>query len=56
MEKFNIIPGTHRAIDDTIALKAVTEIMVDVLTTKIPYSKQYMLQNPKIIYDYINTY
>ena len=55
-EKFNIIPGTHRAIDDTIALKAVTEIMVDVLTTKIPYSKQYMLQNPKIIYDYINTY
>ena len=55
-EHFKINPGTHRAIDDTIALKAVTEKMIEVLSTKNGLRKQYMLQNPKIIYDYINTY
>jgi DNA polymerase-3 subunit alpha (Gram-positive type) len=50
-KKFNIVPGTHRAMDDTIALKLLFERLVWTLSfmEDIEYAK--LIKNPQMIYN-----
>ena len=48
---FNIIPGTHRAKDDTIALKLLFEQLVKRLARQMEIEYETLITNPKMIYD-----
>lgn len=50
---FNIIPGEHRAMSDTIALRELYHKLVKCLAEKINMNTDYILQSPSIVYDYI---
>lgn len=50
---FNIIPGTHRAYSDTVALKKLFEKLVVLLSEKESIDYQKLMDNPEIIYNII---
>ena len=50
---FNIIPGEHRAMSDTIALRELYHKLVECLAKRINMDTNYILHNPSIVYDYI---
>ena len=50
---FNISSGTHRAMSDTIALKELFHKLINKLAEEIDCTSEYLLDNPKIIYEYI---
>lgn len=52
-KEFNISPGTHRALDDVIALKNVFERLLNILSKNMNVSVYYLKENPGIILDYI---
>jgi DNA polymerase-3 subunit alpha (Gram-positive type) len=50
-KKFNIVPGTHRAMDDTIALKLLFERLVWTLSFMKDIEYDKLIKNPQMIYD-----
>lgn len=50
---YSIVPGTHRAIDDTIALKKLFEKLVYILSQKEKIDYETLITNPKLIYNII---
>ena len=50
-KKFGIIPGTHRARDDTIALKMLFESLIHILSIKEDIEFDKLIQNPRVVYD-----
>ena len=50
---FNITPGEHRAMSDTIALRELYHKLVECLSKRINMDTNYILQNPSIVYEYI---
>ena len=50
---FNITPGNHRAMSDTIALRELYHKLVECLAKKINMDTNYILHSPSIVYDYI---
>lgn len=50
-KKFGILPGTHRARDDTLALKQLYEILLRILAKKEDIEYDKLIKNPKIVYD-----
>ena len=50
---YSIEPGTHRATDDTIALKQLFEKLVYILAQKIKIDYEILIKNPKMIYNII---
>ena len=52
-EFFNIEFGKHRAISDTICLRDVFHQLLNILSNKLMLSQSYLINNPKIVYDYI---
>ena len=51
-QHFNIKPGTHRALSDTIALKHVFHELVKMLCGIEGITRSYFLENPQKIIDY----
>lgn len=49
---YKIKEGTHRALSDTVALKLVFHELITDLSKRKNISKQFILDNPKIIIDY----
>ena len=52
-QHFNITSGTHRAMSDTIALRELYRELMILLSDELPYTIDYLLYNPLIVYDYI---
>lgn len=50
---FNIIPGSHRAMSDTVALREVYHHLIAQLATELGYDTNYVLHTPSIVYDYL---
>jgi DNA polymerase-3 subunit alpha (Gram-positive type) len=50
---FKIQSGSHRALSDTVCLRNLYHKLMVILSTKINFSKQYLLDNPNVVYDYI---
>ena len=50
---FNINPGTHRAMSDTIALRELYHHLITQLSTELGYDTNYVLNTPSIVYDYL---
>lgn len=50
-KKFGITPGTHRARDDTIALKQLFEFLVRILGKKEDIEYDKLIKNPRLVYD-----
>jgi len=50
---FNITPGEHRAMSDTIALRELYHKLIECLSKRINMDTNYILQNPSIVYEYI---
>jgi DNA polymerase III alpha subunit (gram-positive type) len=50
---FNIQSGSHRALSDTVCLRNLYHKLMEILSNEITTSKQYLLDNPNIVYDYI---
>lgn len=48
---FKIEAGTHRALDDTIALQKVYTRLVDLLAKQKNMNKEYLINNPKEIWE-----
>ena len=49
--KFGITPGTHRARDDTLALKQLYEILLRILAKKEDIEYENLIQNPRFVFD-----
>ena len=50
---FNVDPGTHRALSDTVCLKKVFTELVKLVADDLEHSYEYLMKNPEIIYNYI---
>ena len=50
---FNINPGTHRAMSDTVALRDVYHHLITLLAQKMNINHTYLLDTPSIVYDYL---
>jgi DNA polymerase III alpha subunit (gram-positive type) len=50
---FNVSPGTHRALDDVIALKTIFERLIILMSNETNISVHYLKEHPQIILDYI---
>ena len=50
---FNIIPGSHRAMSDTVALREVYHHLIGLLADKMGIDNNYLLETPSIVYDYL---
>ena len=50
---FSVSPGTHRALDDVIALKNIFEKLLSLMSHKTNTTVHYLKENPQIILDYI---
>lgn len=50
---FNIQPGNHRALSDTIALRNLYHHLMEILSQEVNLSVEYLLDNSHIVYDYI---
>jgi DNA polymerase III subunit alpha, Gram-positive type len=51
---YNIKPGTHRALSDTVALRKVFDYLLSQLSLKINIPKSELFKNPQKIIDYYN--
>lgn len=52
-EHFNLQTGGHRAFSDTISLRNVYHKLLELLAVKLESSKEYLLDNPNLVYNYI---
>ena len=50
---FNIKPGYHRSMSDTIALRELYHKLVECLAKKINMDTNYILQTPSIVHEFI---
>jgi len=50
---FNVTCGTHRATSDTICLIKIYHKLIELLEQKINYNKQYIIDNPSVVMDYL---
>ena len=50
---FSVSPGTHRALDDVIALKNIFEKLLILMSIETNTTVNYLKENPQIILDYI---
>ena len=50
---FNIVPGTHRAHQDTLSLKLVFENLVRLLSQKENIDYKILMSSPHMIYNII---
>ena len=48
---FNIVPGTHRALDDTKALQTVYKKLVQLLASQKNLNYEVLINNPRMIWD-----
>ena len=51
---YNIKPGTHRALSDTVALRKVFDCLLSQLSLKINVPKSELFKNPEKVIDYYN--
>jgi len=51
---YNVKPGTHRALSDTITLRKVFDNLISQLSLKINTQKSKLINNPQKIIDYYN--
>ena len=52
-DHFNITSGDHRAMADTICLRKLYHKLMEILSEKLDISKDTLLENPQIVYDYL---
>jgi len=52
-KKFKIKEGTHRALSDTKCLQLVYHSLLEELVSQTTLSKEYYLENPEQVYNYI---
>lgn len=50
---FNIEPGTHRSMSDTIALRKLYHKLIEKMSVQLNLNKDFILFNPEIVYNYI---
>ena len=54
-KKYNISEGNHRARSDTICLKEIYFILLEILSNKTGTSLQQYKEHPELVYQYCNT-